>query len=373
MNKIILIIGIFVAAFFSLQVDKWYVNVDDAFRLVVDNSEAQSLPSSIIHESFMIERAISDVKDVIVEPKKELSVLAFGDIMLGRYVRVLMDKYGMNYIFSGIKDENGNFFTDADVVHANLEGPIFEKGRKGGTSMVFAFNEDVAPFLKKNGFDVVSIANNHALDMNWNGRGTTLNALNDSGVGWCGNPSESDPDSVYYGEKNNTKYAFVCFQDITTKLNFDAAAALVKEVKSKVDYVIVSIHWGYEYAHTPNLKRQVIPGHMFIDAGADVVLGHHPHVVQPFEIYNGKFIFYSLGNAIFDQYWSSDTQDELAVKISFDGAKTKAELFPMRSEKSKPRLMTPDEENKWVKKFIGWGKYDDNISAQIISGVIEIE
>ncbi len=373
MNKFVILVGIIVAAFFSLQFNDGDLGFEDAFELVVEDVEVEVTPSVEVDDQFVLERAISDVKDVFIEPKKELSVLAFGDIMLGRYVRTLMNKYGMQYVFEGIKDENGNFFTDADVVHANLEGPIFNEGREGGTSMVFAFNEDVAPLLRNNGFDVVSIANNHARDMGWEGRGTTMNALTRAGIGWCGHPSEVDKDSVYYGEKNDTKYAFVCFQDITTKLNFEEAAALITEVKANVDYAIVSIHWGVEYTHVPNVKRQKAPGRMFVDAGADVVLGHHPHVVQPFEIYNGKFIFYSLGNAIFDQYWSSDTQDELAVKISFEGDKTTAELFPMRSEKSRPRLMTVEEKDKWTEKFITWGKYDENVAAQVRNGVVEIE
>lgn len=362
MSKLILFIGIIIAVTFSFHIDQGNIDVDDTLDIVTYEDE-----------SYKLERAISEFKDSFIEPKKELSILAFGDVMLGRYVRTLMDKEGMDYVFRGLKDDNGNFFTDADIVHANLEGPIFNEGRKGGTSMIFSFNEDIAPLLRNNGFDIVSIANNHARDMGWEGRGTTMNALTRSGVGWCGHPTDADYDSVYYGEKNNNKYAFVCFHDVTSKLNYDDAAALISEVKSNVDYVIVSIHWGYEYTHTPNVKRQKVPGRMFIDAGADVILGHHPHVVQPFEIYNGKFIFYSLGNAIFDQYWSSDVQDELAVKISFEGESTTAELFPMRSEKSVSRLMTTEEKEKWVQKFIKWGGYDEDIAAQIIDGVVEIE
>lgn len=347
MHKSLLVFGIILSAVFSFQVNHGDFTFNDTFT-------------------------VSNVKDVFVEPKKELSILAFGDVMLGRYVRVLMDKYGMDYIFKGVKDENGKFFTDADIVHANLEGPIFNEGRKGGTSMVFAFNKDVAPFLKENGFDVVSIANNHSLDMRNEGRDTTISALNDAVLGWCGNPSYADINSVYYGEKNNVKFAFVCFQDITTKLNIDDATALISAVKKNVDYVIVSIHWGYEYSHSPNTKRQKEPGHAFIDSGADLVIGHHPHVVQPFEIYNDKFIFYSLGNFVFDQYWSLDTQEELSVRFAFYGDQISAELFPMKSKGSVSRLMSDDEKAKWLKKFISWGDYDEETSSQILSGKIII-
>jgi hypothetical protein len=112
-----------------------------------------------------------------IQNPAELRILAFGDMMLGRHVATLMDRNGKNYVFEKLLDEDGNFFWDADVVHANLEGPIKGQGIKGGTSMVFSFHEDVAPFLKESGFDVLSIANNHSLDQGWGGRDSTISGF----------------------------------------------------------------------------------------------------------------------------------------------------------------------------------------------------
>jgi len=313
-----------------------------------------------------------------VTADRELSIMAFGDMMLGRYVRTLMNQNGMDYIFENIAGYDYRFFEGADIIFGNLEGPIKGKGQSGGTSMVFDFNEDIAPFLKNYGFNLLSIANNHATDQGWDGRETTIKALDESGIGWCGHPSEADDNSVYYNKVGNKKFAFLCFHDVTYDLNDQAAVDLIKSVRAKVDYLVVSIHWGYEYKHKPDWKKQIEPGHAFVDAGADLVIGHHPHVVQSFEIYNGKPIFYSLGNFVFDQYWSTMTQEELAIGVVLDDAdeyedfSAKIYLFPMESERSQSRLMTEAERSTWIEEFTGYGDYSEDLKAQIRRGILEI-
>ncbi|MEK7126948.1 MAG: CapA family protein [Patescibacteria group bacterium] len=313
------------------------------------------------------------------ESDRDLTILAFGDIMLGRYVRVLMDLYGADYIFENIKGVEGQFFKCSDIVFGNLEGPIKGQGSKGGKSLVFSFNEDIVGFLKRHGFNLVSIANNHAMDQGASGRDSTVSALDNGGLSWCGHPSEVDEGSVYYGNVLDKKYAFVCFQDVTSKLDDAAAVQMISDIRSNVDYLIVSVHWGYEYKHNADFKTQIEPGKAFIDAGADFVIGHHPHVVQNFEVYKGKVIFYSLGNFVFDQYWSKDTQEELAIGIVLDdkddyedNLRTKIYLFPMRSERSQSRLLNSGEYSKWIEKFISYGNYPENLKEQIRNGVIEI-
>lgn len=307
---------------------------------------------------------------------RALTMLAFGDMMLGRYVRTLMDKNGMDYIFDGISGDNNSFFNGSDFTFANLEGPIKGSGYNSGTSLRFGFNEDVAGFLKSYGFNLLSITNNHAVDQGWDGRDTTISALNLNGISWCGHPSEADPNSVYYSNVGDKRVAVLCFQDVTYKLDDEAAVNLIKSVRGNVDYLIVSVHWGYEYKHKPDFATQIEPAHAFIDAGADFIIGHHPHVVQSFEIYNGKFIFYSLGNFVFDQYWSVPTQEELALGIVLEDSgaslKSKVYLFPMKSDKSQPRLMTDKELADWIELFISYGDYSEEIKAQIRSRILSI-
>ena len=136
--------------------------------------------------------------------------------------------------------------------------------------------------------------------------------------------------------------------------------------------MVVSPHFGVEYKHTPN-NRQIELAHAFVDAGADIIVGTHPHVVQTFEIYNGVPIFYSLGNFIFDQYWSYDTQEELSLGIVMSEDFYKIYLFPILSQKSQPYLMNANQRKEFFEKLIKWGNYDEHTSSMIRSGIIEIK
>ena len=275
----------------------------------------------------------------------------------------------MDPVFAGLETDKETMMEGADIVFANLEGPIRGEGRKGGTSMVFAFNRDIAPFLKDYGFNVLSIANNHAVDAGWDGRAETMEVLKEGGIAFCGHPSEADYDSVYFGESGEVKFAFICFNDIRYKLGKEKAKELIKKVKEEADIVLVSIHWGYEYVNNPHHKVQVEAGRELIDAGADVIIGHHPHVIQSFEIYNGKLIFYSIGNFIFDQYWSGATQEGLGLKLFFDlnggDLKTTVDLIPMKSKNSQPRVMTSDEYSNWAERFLKYSDYSEEIRQMV--------
>ncbi|MBT3704364.1 AmmeMemoRadiSam system protein B [Candidatus Peregrinibacteria bacterium] len=307
--------------------------------------------------------------------ERAVTVAAFGDMMLGRYVRTLMDQEeNLERSFDLIRGDEDRFFYGSDVFFANLEGPIEGDGYPSGTSVIFGFNEDVAPLLGGFGFDVLSIANNHILNQGWDGYESTIPALHESGIGACGHPTFANPNAVVYKKFGDKTVGFVCFDDVAHRLDRDDAAELIKLVDLKSDYAVVSIHWGYEYKHTPNEQKQRVLGQMFVDAGADAVIGHHPHVVQTFEIYNGAPIFYSLGNFIFDQYWSYDTEEQLGVGLVFeDDGVSRFYLFPMHSERSQPYLMDKDEKNRFYDRFIGWGGYSDEMAAMIRASMVEIQ
>ncbi len=302
-----------------------------------------------------------------VDISRSPMILAFGDMMLGRYVRTLMDKNGQNYIFEKF---DKNFFSAADIIFANLEGPIKGDGYRSGTAMVFGFPTWVKDLIKEYNINLVSLANNHAVDQGWTGRDSTITELDSVGINWCGHPSKVDANSVYRQKIGDKTVGFICFHDVTFVLDDVAAVELVEKVANEVDYLIVSPHWGYEYKHTADYNKQVVPAHAWVDAGADMVIGHHPHVVQNFEIYDGKFIFYSLGNFVFDQYWSVATQEELAIGVEFNDKNTQVSLFPMKSEMSQSRLMTESEYSAWIEEFISYGEYSEELKYQIRAGVI---
>lgn len=317
--------------------------------LVLTTAYAQLKGFGDIEVKEKIEELKTEVQEMVEvsEDENEISILAFGDVMLGRYVRTLMDRNGKEYIFEKLGRLENLADGPEDFIFANLEGPIEGEGYKSQTQMVFGFHEDTGEFLKNSGFNILSIANNHAVDQGWDGRESTIKILEENGLGWCGHPSEADPESVYYTEVRGQKVAFVCFNDVQFRLDDAKALELIKSVREKTDYLIVSIHWGVEYAKKAHQKLQVARAHQFIDAGADIIIGHHPHVVQNYEEYKGKFIFYSLGNFVFDQYWSAETQKELALKIILkkENGKLKSSvtLIPLKSVKSQTQI---DENSK---------------------------
>jgi poly-gamma-glutamate synthesis protein (capsule biosynthesis protein) len=147
---------------------------------------------------------------------------------------------------------------------------------------------------------------------------------------------------------------------------------IIADLNGRTDLIIVNIHWGVEYEHVFNKTQQDLARDL-IDSGADIIIGHHPHVVQGLEIYKNKPIFYSLGNFIFDQDFSRDTQEELAVEINFNpDGQAKARLYPLLSRQSQPSLMAGKEKENYLKKIAGWSKGDSELFEQIKKGEMKI-
>lgn len=300
-----------------------------------------------------------------------VTLLAFGDIMLDRYVRVLMNTHGLDYPFENITKEPDNFMKGVDFIHANLEGPIKEVPVPTSKSISFRFKPDITQVLKNAGINIVTIANNHALDQGWGGREDTMKFLGEAGIMYFGHPKNEIEENHYIAKINDTTIAFAGFDDTIFRVDFEKTAEYIKYLNQKNDHVVVSVHWGIEYVHTPT-QRKIDMARMFVDSGADIVIGHHPHVVQTMEIYKGAPIFYSLGNFVFDQYFSEATQEGLAVGAVLENEKTTVYLFPYKLPKSQPELMTPDERKAFFEKFISWGDYPEELKKGIREGRIVI-
>lgn len=252
---------------------------------------------------------------------KYIKLLFLGDVMLGRYVRTLMDKnHNPNYAFAKAHTTTGpgaNFLDGYfDRVIANLEGPIVPNPNYAQTGMNFGFAPDTAQIIKNNGIDIVSVANNHTLDQGQKGFISNLNYLRQAGVKYFGHPMLPIESDTLYETINGKKFAFIGLHDATHRLDEQAAAKLIQKISPTVDYTVIVIHWGIEYQKKPSQRQQQL-AHLFIDSGASLIIGHHPHIPQTIETYNGVPIVYSLGNFIFDQYWSDATQRALTVEAVF--------------------------------------------------------
>ncbi len=252
---------------------------------------------------------------------KYIKLLFLGDIMLGRYVRTLMNKnHDQNYAFAKAHPSTGpgtNFLKSYfDRVIANLEGPIVPNPNNAQTGTNFGFAPDTAQIIKNNGIDIVTVANNHTLDQGQKGFASTLEYLLQAKIKYFGHPILPIESDTLYETISGKKFAFIGFHDATHHLDDQAAAKLIQKISPSVDYTIVAIHWVIEYKKTPSPRQQQL-AHLFIDSGASLIIGHHPHIPQTTEIYNGAPIVYSLGNFIFDQYWSDATQHGLTIEAVF--------------------------------------------------------
>lgn len=249
-----------------------------------------------------------------------IHIMMAGDIMLGRYVATLREKNGNDFPFTYMPDilnaVKAALDTDhLDIVAANLEGPIVEKQVAWG-DLVFRFDPEVAPLLQKVGFTLFQMSNNHTYNQTRAGLSETQRHLNDAGLAYFGLPDTvSDPSSYKQYDFNGTTVGFLGLNDTDFKIDTNAALAKIKELDPTVDVLIVGIHWGIEY-RTENTQHQQDLAHAFIDSGADFIWGTHPHVVENSEVYNGKTIYYSLGNFVFDQYFSDDVKHGLVLGLT---------------------------------------------------------
>jgi poly-gamma-glutamate synthesis protein (capsule biosynthesis protein) len=278
-----------------------------------------------------------------IEAITPINVLFVGDIMLDRKVEAQMEKNGFNYPFEKIKD----FLNKNDFVFANLEGPISKNPTKFSLSaMTFAFSDKVIEPLIASNFGVFSLANNHTLNMYEAGLEETKTILKQAGIDWAGDPLACSNDYIVKGG-----LIFMAFNTTFSECREDTIVGIIERTKKENSdkFMIISMHWGEEYK-TESSQAQKNLARKIIDAGADLIVGHHPHVVQEYERYKDKMIFYSLGNFIFDQYFSEETQQGLAVRLEVYGKKLLYRIIPIESIVSQPQLMEKEKAKEFMKE-----------------------
>lgn len=338
----------------------FYWNTGKLFSQTLQAQE-NSLP--VINQAPIIrEHNLGKLIKKAVQP--EIKILFVGDIMLDRGVETLMQKNSNDYPFEKIKD----FLDDFNLISANLEGPIVTKAKDFGPHVLqFAFANDSASSLLRNHINFVSLANNHTLNMGQIGLSQTRQYLEVQGIGFAGDPLKCGSDLTY--KKNN--FLFLAFNpSFSSGCTNDEYIATVTKVRSENPdkFLVINIHWGIEYK-TINSKAQEYLAHALIDAGADLIIGHHPHVVENIELYKNKLIFYSLGNFIFDQYFNQNVQQGLAVDLKINDKEAIYKLHPIISQKSQPNLMINEDANKFLLNLggVSTAELGDSIkSGQII-------
>ena len=278
----------------------------------------------------------SELDELRVTSSDNVVMVAVGDVMLSRQVgEIIRIKGHPKAPFL----KTAEILEEADITFCNLESPFYDEEPPIEGEMVFGADPETIEGLKYAGFDVVSLANNHFGDQGVAGMNFTLSHLNKNEIEFIGaGESEVKAREPKIIERNGVKFAFLGYNDTQSAIRKGYAATSekpgvavltkenltqdIKRAKKKAHVVIVSIHWGVEYEQSPT-ERQKMFAHLAVDSGASVVLGHHPHVVQPVEEYKDGYIFYSLGNFVFDQMWSEETRNGLIARIFFEGGQIK--------------------------------------------------
>jgi hypothetical protein len=251
------------------------------------------------------------VADTIQLPSRDtVSIIGVGDIMMGtNYPEDKLPPHDGVHLLKNVD----SVLRDADVTFGNLEGTLLDDGgipkKCKDPKVCYAFRTPVryVKNLVNAGFDMVSLANNHAGDMGDPGRKSTMETLAGANILHAGQLSQ--PTVVF--EKDSIKYGLAAFSPNSNCVDIndlEGAIEIVKKLDSICDIVIVSFHGGAEGAQFQNVPRtnELYYGenrgdvykfsHALVDAGADVVFGHGPHVTRAVEVYNERFIAYSLGN-----------------------------------------------------------------------------
>jgi poly-gamma-glutamate synthesis protein (capsule biosynthesis protein) len=310
---------------------------------------------------------IQPSSEPFLAPPADLTVrlLFTGDMMFDRNVAVHAEQYGADSLMRGAEDllrggghdADGNAYPVPDAVIGNLEGTITTEpsiAQKNHKILHFTFDPKYAAVVKDAGFTAVSLANNHAMDFYRAGYAATEKFLDEAGVLHFGSPYNDVDTSVSFMEKGK-HICIIGYHDLYT---FDEAPAVaeierMKSLTPRCDALIVFPHWGVEYQLTAT-DRQRSLAHEFIDAGADIVIGSHPHVVEPVEIYRDHAIFYSLGNFVFDQGLSFWTEHGLAVQVIIhqDGQKD-FKLIPTVLHHAEASVATTTEDIAKVLRVTG--------------------
>jgi poly-gamma-glutamate synthesis protein (capsule biosynthesis protein) len=293
----------------------------------VTDSPAQEDPTAALNKSF--QRILTESQRVwkpsSVEPI--ITIAAVGDLMMSSWIIDIVNERGVDFPFDGTR----HLIESADVAIANLEAPFTKDGERfEDKKYTFKVPPNFVNGIANAGFDVVTMANNHIVDFGCDGILDSFSALEGAGLYHCGagrNRDEACSPTIV--DVNGVKVAFLGFS-MTYPDDFWATSArcgtcypsesllynVITQAEEQADLTVVSFHWGAEKHNSPREYQKKF-GRLAIDFGADLVLGHHPHVLQGLELYQGKLIAYSLGNYVFASY-SNVARTSMVLQAQID-------------------------------------------------------
>ncbi|NLY43088.1 MAG: CapA family protein [Clostridiaceae bacterium] len=336
-------------------------NIDEANQ---QTFEEQAIPEDENKGSDSEQETWQEEEQLIPEPIPTINIKAIGDVMLARGVAF----YAQGDYTVPFK-ETADLLRNSDITFANLECSLSDRGEKLTHKGVWLRAEPKAvEGIRYAGIDVVNIGNNHILDYNEPALLDTIEILEKNYIKHIGaGVNLSDARKPAIVEVKNRTVGFLGYSDLyqygfgipgTNKLRFFEAKEdvsgiaplkyeMIKEdihaLRGKVDILAVSLHWGVEDSHYITQEQREM-AHNIIDDGADMILGHHPHVLQGIEIYKGKPIIYSMGNFVFDQN-KKPNNESMLVDMEFEGDKlSRLEVIPLQIIGQKQTIRAKDED-----------------------------
>lgn len=326
-----------------------------------DFSAAEKITLSTPKKSVIQTRLTS-----VVETKNTL--LFVGDIMLARNVEYLMDKNGNDYPFLGLSFKD---FDDNPLVVGNFESSVPEQHlRTKEDQLKFSVNNLYLPGLKRGGFTHLSLANNHSYDFAEHGFENTKSELSENNLTSFGDYRDFSKDAVSFVNIKDKPVALIGVHALQKIPTDEELFSVLNYAEKNSEFQIVYVHWGVEYEQESSTAQKELATR-FVKAGADLIIGHHPHIVQEVDYIDGVLVFYSLGNYIFDQYFSKSVQNGLLLHL--DLAKNKSiSLIPITSlnSLSQPTYMTIKEHANFLSVLAD--KSHGKLKSYIKEGIIPL-
>jgi Bacterial capsule synthesis protein PGA_cap len=300
---------------------------------------------------------------------KKSSLLFTGDVLLARNVEYLMKKEGNDYPYKLLSLSSlapnpaiiGNFESAMPSTHVPTQA----------LGMNFSVDPVFLSALKDAGFTHLSLANNHSFDYGTDGYQNATAQLQAHELTAFGNGETIDKNSVTYIDTELGRIALVAINASEQLPDKVAVQKLLALASRESDIQIVCIHWGTEYK-TKHSHVQEELATTLVEAGADLIIGHHPHVVEDVGVIRGVMVFYSLGNYIFDQYFSPEVQQGLLLSLDMAGQEPVLRLIPVTSlgHLSQPAMMSPEAHAAFLKALAD--NSDPTLAPDIEKGVIPL-
>jgi poly-gamma-glutamate synthesis protein (capsule biosynthesis protein) len=297
---------------------------------------------------------IVTVKATAVVPEKTTTFTFAGDMMFDRYINHEFKNIGFDHIFDNL---DKSLFSSQDIRFANLEGPVSAVpivDDNPARTLVFDMPPETIQTLKNLGINGVSLGNNHSSNAGASGFKTTQNLLAAAGIKYAGSQDDFDQSNIVEFD-TEIPISIICVDYLSFQKNTVIDAA-IKTEKAKNYFVILFPHWGVEYALTHNQSQENAADN-WIDNGADLVIGSHPHVVEDIDIYKSKPIIYSLGNFVFDQAFSADTQQGLILSGKITDKNLELTFDPIQSINLKPQLASLSVANQMLGRILNLSKF----------------